>query len=357
MKFWNYCFFCLSLFYVDANLSAQQYFAAESVEWDPVNDQWLVSNGLNIIADDGEGNLSVFGSSAAGFGMEVLGNTIFGSTTDGIVGLDLITEEEVLSVSIPGTFLNGLTNDGDSLLYATDFTNNRIYKINVSDIENPTEEILVNNTIERPNGILYDDANNRLIYLTWELNAKIKQVDLSDLSISTLASTDMGFLDGIATDGAGNYYVSSWSPNAITKFSDNFTTSELVNTPALMSPADIGYNQEDNIIGIPMATDVIFVDVDEGSVDVEEPNEGHTRFEVLNSDGQIYLQISLLKPDHIDIDVFDINGRWVSKVVNGKMDIGKSHIQLDTENFNSGTYIAVLTTSEGYTITQKIIIP
>ena len=52
--------FALFMLMVPFFLKGQTYENAESAEYDPVNNQWLVSNGTNIIADDGEGNLSFF---------------------------------------------------------------------------------------------------------------------------------------------------------------------------------------------------------------------------------------------------------------------------------------------------------
>ena len=46
-------------------LMSQNYQSAESVEYDSVNSQWLVANGSRIIADDGAGNLSFFGTGNA----------------------------------------------------------------------------------------------------------------------------------------------------------------------------------------------------------------------------------------------------------------------------------------------------
>lgn len=53
--------------------NAQSYQNAESVEYDPVNNQWLIpsdylaSNSSKIIADDGADNLSLFENGAIGF--------------------------------------------------------------------------------------------------------------------------------------------------------------------------------------------------------------------------------------------------------------------------------------------------
>ena len=348
--------FCFCIF---GQVNGQFYSSAESVEYDPVNNQWLISNGNNIIADDGQGNLSFFGSSSAGYGMEVLGNVVYGVGSSQIVAVDLTTQAELATINIPGSsFLNGLTNDGISTLYATDFSGRKIYKIDVSDINNPIVETLIANTIESPNGIFYDGPNNRLIYLTWESNAKIKAIDLDDLTISTIITTELGFLDGIDEDNEGNFYVSSWEPDIITKFDSEFETSIIIDTPTLDSPADIGYNKEDDIIGIPVGNDVIFVEVGEGSVSVDDINENLVSFDVtsdLNGDF-IQLGISVLTKEHLRIDILNISGYKIKEAMNQTLEPGDHSLDINMSQFSSGTYIVVLKTSKGSHISKKVIL-
>lgn len=234
-------------------LQSQTLTQIESVEYDASQNRFFISNGNSIIARASNGDLSFFGSEGATHGMEVLGNHLF--TIDGttIRGFELDTENEVMALNISGAnFLNGMTNDGVSNLYVTDFSGKKIYKIDVADLSNPSFEIIVNNTISTPNGIVFDGANNRLIFVNWGNNAPIKAVDLTDNSVSTIVSTSVGNIDGIDEDNEGNYYIAYWNPSQIAKYDNAFANPpEIVSTPFLNNPADICYAKEIDTLAIP----------------------------------------------------------------------------------------------------------
>jgi len=104
-----------------------------------------------------------------------------------------------------------------------------------------TSSVLVSNLGATPNGVVIDEANNRALVVTWGV-CKIYAVDLTTAEVSTVvASTGLSNCDGIDLDAAGQAYVSSWSPNRITRYSADFISSEAVVTSGLNSPADISY--------------------------------------------------------------------------------------------------------------------
>ncbi|MDC8005846.1 T9SS type A sorting domain-containing protein [Aureisphaera galaxeae] len=327
-------------------LHGQTYTNAESAEYDPVNDQWLVSNGSNIIADDGNGNLSFFGSASANTGMEVLNGILFAVDGMDIAGYDLATANEVMRLTITGApFLNGLTNDGNSTLYVTDFTTRTIYAVDVSDISNPFYVEFVSDTINAPNGIIYDAANNRLIYVCWGTNAAIRAVDIATQDVSLIINSGITNLDGIDDDAEGNYYISSWTPDQIIKYNSDFSASEVIPTPSLNSPADIGYNQATDIIAIPMFTDVIFYDnstlglgekKSEGFSIVPNPIDASHRFSIALGASQLE-----------KLEVFDITGKKVSAIRYEEDATGIVSFSLRDHSLKSGVYMVKLTTEEG----------
>lgn len=226
----------------------------ESVEYDAVNNRFFVSNSNSIIQRSSNGTLSYFGNGAASYGMEVMGNTLFVIQGSGVYGYDLTSEQEVMSIIIPGaSFLNGMTNNGVDKIYVTDFSSSKIHEINVSDLSNPTTQVIVANTNSTPNGIVYDAANNRLIFVNWGSNAPIKAVDLSDNSVSTLTTTPYGNIDGIDEDNDGNYYISYWSSGShISKYDADFANApETITVSGISNPADICYAKEIDTLAIP----------------------------------------------------------------------------------------------------------
>lgn len=322
---------------------AQTYNSAESVEYDANNSRWLVSNGNRIIIDDGNGNLSYFGNGSATHGMEVMNNTLFAVDGSDIVGYDLTSENEIMRFTIPGAlFLNGLANNGSDTLYITDFSAKKISRLNVSDLNNPVFTELISNTTTTPNGIFFDGENDRLIYVSWSGNAQIRGVNLSTNVITVLTTTNLGNIDGIVKDNDGNFYVSSWSPNRITKFNNDFSTFSTVTTPSLNSPADIGYDVSNNIIGIPMGNNVIFVASNPlGTDDIEiDLTTIKISNNPVNNDSSIIFDIK--KNSFVNLELLDSNGKVVSQLINNKQLFGKKEIPLNKLNLTSGVYIVKL---------------
>lgn len=346
--------FALFMLMVSFFLKGQTYENAESAEYDPVNNQWLVSNGTNIIVDDGEGNLSFFGTASANTGIEVLNGVLYAVDGMDIVGYDLATTNELMRLTISGApFLNGLTNDGNTTLYVTDFTDRVIYAVDISDISNPVYTEFVSDTINAPNGIVFDEANDRLIYVCWGTNAAIRAVDIATQTVSLILSTGITNLDGIDDDAEGNYYVSSWNPAQITKYSNDFSSSEVVPTPALNFPADIGYNQATDIIAIPMFTDVLFYDNSTLGVDTHK----HGGFSIvpnplaLSNDLTIQLDASIMEK----LEVYDITGKKITTLLEGTTTTKRISFSLRDYQLGSGFYVLKLSTEEGVFFEMLII--
>ncbi len=208
---------------------AQPVFRGESVEYDYTGKRWFTSdNGTSIIQRDSNAVVSYFGTGLkASHGMEILGNTLFTCEGTKIYGYDLTTELEVMQVTVPGAaFLNGLTNDGVDRLYATCFSNKKIFEINVASLSFPAVTEIVSATTTTPNGIIFDSLHHRLLFTNWNTtNAPIKAVDLNGFAVTTVTTTTVGKIDGIDDDGLGHYYISSWSPIRISRYDTSFVWS------------------------------------------------------------------------------------------------------------------------------------
>jgi len=348
--------FILYISLASLNLIAQSYTNAESAEYDPVNNQWLVSNGNRIIADDGDGNLSFFGTGPGNLGIEVLGNTVFVSVGTGIVGYDLTTTEQVMNLTIPGVnFLNGLTNDNVSTLYSTSFTTDEIYAIDVSDLDNPTSTLLASNTGNSPNGILFDQVGNRLLYGTFTNPARIMQVDLSTNTVSEILTSNLAQFDGFEDDDQGNFYVSSFNPPQITRYNSDFSVVETVSTPALNSPADIGLNMQTNILAIPMFSDVIFVNLE--TLSITDTSEEQLQFGLSSNpiNDRTFAQFNLSQPEDITLNLYDIHGRLISTLLEGQQEMGTHKVLFTGLSLSAGTYFLNIETRTGYKKSLKLI--
>lgn len=226
--------------------SAQTPGQIEACEYDPTVNRWFVSNGNSLLETfDQGGSWSYFGDAEATHGMEVLGNVLYAIDGGTLRAYDLTSAEELGSLSLGLGFANGMGNDGANTLVISDFSTGKILKVDVSDPADMTKEVLVNNIGDTPNGVVIDATAGRAVVVCWGSNADILAVDMTSGEVTTLVDgTGLGYLDGIDMDGSGRYYVSSWSPARITRYSADFTESETLVTASaggLLDPADISY--------------------------------------------------------------------------------------------------------------------
>jgi len=338
---------------------AQSLSGVESVEYDPINNRYLASSdGTSIVAIAPNGALSYFGSGlTADYGMEVMNGTLFAIAGSTIKGYDLATETQVMSLSISGaTFLNGMGNNGTNKLWVSDFSAKKIYEVNVADINNPSYTAIVSNTVTTPNGIVYDGDNNRILFVNWGTGAAIKAVDLGTNMVSNVvANTGLGNIDGIDRDGDGNWYISSWSPARITKYNNDFSSSEIITVPGISSPADICYAPETDTLAIPGGNQILFVGFESSTVGFDE-DEFEDPFRIHYSDGFPVVRFELTEMQDARMEVLDMSGRNVFTVFEGSQPKGHQTVFLSSIGLYSGTYLCRLSSKE-LSIAERIVIP
>jgi sugar lactone lactonase YvrE len=304
-----------------AFISAQQMTSIESVEFDPINHRFLVSNGSNVIVVDGDGNeVEYFGNDPeADYGMEVMGNALYSIVGSGVKAYDLTSGMEVSSINISGaSFLNGMASDGDHRVWVTDFSAKKIYEIDFTDLANPAYVEIVSNTVTTPNGICYDETNNRLVFANWGSNAKIKAVALDTYDVTTLVNNaGVGNIDGIDNDNYGNFFICSWTPNQIKKYNADFSLSEVITVSGLSSPADLCYAEEIDTLAIPCSGNqtVKFVGFTVDNVEVTEANPFAFNCYPNPVNEKSVLYFTLLEGGQTTIDVVDSQGKLVSNVL------------------------------------------
>jgi DNA-binding beta-propeller fold protein YncE len=225
------------------SLQAQTLNGSESIEFDRFHNRYLISNtgSGQIIARDMQGNLSVFASniSPAPYGLEILGNTVYAACGGTVKGFDLETGVQVFNLNLGASFLNGITTDGLFNLFVTDFSAKTLYRVNPSS---NAFNLKAQNLGQSPNGIAYDQANSRLVFVNWGSNAPIKAFNLSDSTVTTIATTTLGNCDGICYNGLDSWYITAWTGSKLVKMDRDFSQAPLTLLTGLSSPADIDYN-------------------------------------------------------------------------------------------------------------------
>lgn len=335
-----------------------QDFGGESIEYDPVDNRFFSSSdGTSIVQRASDGTISYFGDGLqSSYGMEVMNNTLFAIHGFTVYGYDLDTESQVMEIFIGGaSFLNGMASDGVNRLWVTDFGANRIHEIDVSDYDNPSASVLVSNTNSTPNGIVFDGDENRLLFANWGANAPIKQVDLSNSEVSTVVTTNLSSIDGIDHDGNGNFYISTWSPDRITRYNADFSSSEIIPVPGINNPADICYAEAIDTLAIPNGNGTVaFV----GFAVTTSLDEAKNDPELIVAPNPLtensYIEFPLRSSGLVNIKLIDLNGS--EKIIqSGSMAAGDHRILISELGMAPGTYV-LLVESAQRTLTRKVVV-
>jgi hypothetical protein len=339
MKKILFCVFALT-----ASLSqAQSLTAIEGVEYDPTNQIFLVGNGNNVVRMHSDAvPQGTLGAAKSNYGMEVMNGVLFSIVGTAIKGYDVTTGAQVMTHTLSGaSFLNGMASNGTDKLWVSDFSAKKIYELNVADLAAPTSSIVVANTTSTPNGLTYDAANNRLVMVSWGANASIKAIDLATYTLSVITTTNLGNCDGVDHDSYGNYYVSSWSPNAITKFSNDFTTTSTVTvTGGVSSAADICYAEEIDTLAIPCTGNNVVKFVGFNPSFVVEGNTSEFQAYGYPTEVKDMYTVGFDLPQAVDVNIrlFDVNGRLVNEVIHQTFPQGNHQVVLTELPVDSGIY-------------------
>lgn len=227
-----------------------QYSGPESVEYDPVGDRYFVSNTNNgkIRQRDQAGTVVDFVTvSPAPYGIEIMGDTLFACSGGTVKGYLLGTGAQVFNLNLGGSFLNGITTDGD-FLYVTDFGANAILKV---DVANNSFSPLASPTFT-PNGIVYDPVGDRLVVVAWGGSAPITAVDKSTGTLTPLITTSLSNIDGVTIDCFGRFITADWGSDHLTAFEPDFLSPGInLGATGIANPADLDFDDAHGRVCVP----------------------------------------------------------------------------------------------------------
>jgi hypothetical protein len=342
--------------------SAQSFNSPESVEYDAAGSRWIVgqngSGNVNILSP-ASNTLAPFatGIPSGPHGIEVAGDTVFVCDGARIKGFDRLTGTQVINTNLGATFLNGITSDGGDNLFVTDFTAKKIYRFNRRTL---AYNVMVTGLVKSPNGIYYDGANNRCVFVNWGSSATIMAMSLSDSTTSTLYTTTLSNLDGITRDAAGNWYVTAWSNSSLMRFDPLFANAPAAVMTGLSSPADIDINAAGDSIGIPNsgnANNVVFYVVSiSTSADL---TINQLRLNVFPNPAADHIQLRWNAPQAARIEVYSMSAQCFPSSFTrefGLITAGQQEMELTCELWPRGLYIISLLDAEGNQIAAHSII-
>jgi hypothetical protein len=288
--------------------------------------------------------------------MIIVNNILYVADINGIATYDLTTDQKGATIIIVGMYeLNDLTADSSGYLYITDVGAGKIFRVRISDHSDTT----IVSGITKPNGILFDAQNNRVLFCQFVPNAPIKEIDLNDLSVTTVLSTSFANFDGLAIDGNGYIYVSCWGTNSIYRYDNAFSLPAELVSSGHSGPADIFYNLLDNILAVPnyYSNHVDFIPITPADVD-----EVYGRMPLVVALSQNFpnpfnptttIKYQITELSFVTLKIYDVLGNEITTLVNEEKPNGSYEVEFDGSELPSGFYFYKLQAGD-YTVTKKM---
>jgi sugar lactone lactonase YvrE len=190
-------------------------------------------------------------------GLAITGDTLWVADIDAVRAFDKRTGRPIASHVIQGAvFLNDIAIGPDGALYITDtgiritdagMTHpgpDRVFKLTRAGQASPALQL---DSAAGPNGITWDDDNQRFVIVTFSSNDILawKPGDTTATSIAT----GKGLFDGVERLADGRILVSTWADSSIYVL-DGSALVRVVT--GVQSPADIGVDTKRNRLAVPI---------------------------------------------------------------------------------------------------------
>lgn len=224
----------------------------ESIVYDSVNNLFLVSSTAsgNIVSMDDSGHCKTFMKGLSNpRGMKFLSPYLYVAEPTQVVAIDVQAKTVVYSIPVDNAImLNDIESDHQGLLYVTDTSTNQLHII-----EPATKKVqsLSDPRLLAPNGLVYDYPRRQLLIVCFRQNSPILSYNIESRQFSVFKDTIYDELDGIAIDGLGRIYFSSWGEQTVFQIPQEQNRFVSWKT-GLSSAADIYYHQPTNELIVPL---------------------------------------------------------------------------------------------------------
>lgn len=342
------------LLLMNFTLIYSQYSGPESVTYDSVYNRYLVTNNNGKIMQRSSGGvITDFVSSAGGtHGLAIYNGVVYACQGSTVRGFALSNAVQVFTASISGaSFLNGIAIDNSGMIYLSDFTNKRIYKLNSS---NGAYWQYITSTVSTPNGLVLDPPRNRLLICCWGGSAPVRSINLADSSMTVLITTPYSNCDGIKLDKYDNVYISTWGIQSVVRYDINFTLSPVVVVSGLSSPADIFITKSKDTLAVPNAgnSTVTFHNIGNISGIQQINTNSPDRFMLHQNYPNPFNPVTKIRFDIAEsgsntlLTVYNSIGQIIAVLVNETLGAGKYETEFNAADYASGIYYYKLETGK-----------
>ena len=331
-----------------------QYSGPESVTYDSVYNRYLVTNNNGKIMQRSSGGVVTdFVSSSGGtHGLAIYNGVVYACQGSTVRGFTLSNAALVFTASITGaSFLNGIAIDNSGIIYLSDFTNKRIYKLNSS---NGAFWQYITNTVSTPNGLALDPPRNRLLICCWGGGAPVRSVNLADSSMTILITTPYSNCDGIKLDKYDNVYISTWGIQSVVRYDINFTLSPVVVASGLSNPADIYVTKSKDTLAVPNAgnSTVTFYNIGNISGVLQINSNIPSGFMLHQNYPNPFNPVTKIRFDipasgnNVKLSMYNSLGEKIAEPVNKSLGAGTYEVEFNATDYASGIYYYMLETGK-----------
>jgi hypothetical protein len=333
---------------------------------DKERNRYIVSNwfgGGDLVSIDSLGNQSYFVENAGMTdGMQIVGDTVYGTGpgySGTVRGYDLGTGLQVMNLDLSGIGVQHLSSfvvDSTGILIASERFGTRIFKIDPKT--HNYWAFADSSIIDEPNGLLYEPEYNRLLVCLDQPNPPILAINLTDSTVSTLVSTNLGGSDGIEKDLSGDYYITGYDLPGIYKFDSTFSQP-----PELIFPGNYivypTYNEKHNSLLITYFNQNQWGEVPLPPTNIIEQEKIPKDFILyqnypnpFNPSTKISYQIPELS--FVTLKVYDVLGNELATLADDEKPEGKYEVEFGANGLPSGIYFCQLL-ANNYTETIKML--
>ena len=337
----------------------------ESVEWNHFTEQWLVSNHATgeIVAINETGEQTIFSDSLSSTrGLKVYQDKLYAASNDGLAIFDL--ENQTLDELIPVTeavLLNDLDFSNDSTLFISDYWDNKIFKIDLTDF---SYEIYIEFTNFAPNGLIFDEENNRMIACGHNgQTSVIYSFDVNSGESELLLYPNIYSLDGFAKDSEGNIYISSWYTDAVYRYEgNNINNNVTIAAQGLNDPADIFIHND--ILAVPNFS-IDSVSIIPLTINSIENSNFPVNFNLTNYPNPFNpitnIHFSLPSSGKIDLSIYNMYGQKVKILIDEIYPQGEHSVKWNGKNESgnklpTGVYFYKIISGNNYQVKRMLLL-